>query len=153
MPLLKLLHFLESPLPLLTNSYSFVKIQTNCCFSKAPKPLLRDESLPTHHLFPSPCDGDDYYRKDLKIIIREAQKIYISPYFLQSWKTKKGKWCAQDHVASYQQSWGWKPKMLSPYFGICWCPLGPPLGLTIFYVHKSLLNSPKPQITEFCRVC
>ena len=88
-PFLELLHFLESPLPLLTNSYSFVKIQTNCCFSKAPKPLLRHESLPTHHLFPSAWDGDDYYREDLKIIIREAQKIYISPYFLQSWKTKR----------------------------------------------------------------
>ena len=77
------------PSPFLTNSYSFVKIQTNCCFSKAPKPLLRHESLPTHHLFPSAWDGDDYYREDLKIIIREAQKIYISPYFLQSWKTER----------------------------------------------------------------
>lgn len=58
-PLLNLLYFLESPLLLLvclTNSYSFVKIQTNCCFSKAPKPLLRDEflSFPIHHLFPYP---------------------------------------------------------------------------------------------------
>lgn len=104
MPLLKLLHFLESPLPLLTNSYRFVKIQTICGFAKAPKPLLRDESLPTHHRFPSPCDGDDYYGEDMKIIIREAQKIYISPYFLQSWKTKRGKWYAQGHVTSYQQS-------------------------------------------------
>ena len=55
-------------------------------------------------------DGDDDYREDSEIISRETRKICISPYFLQSWKTKRGKWHAQGHVTIYQQSRSWKSK-------------------------------------------
>lgn len=82
-------------------------------------------------------DGDDNYRVDSEIISREAHKICISPYFLQSWKTKRGKWHAQAHVTSYQQSWSWKSKMFSPFFAICWCPLGHSLGLGFFSLLRS----------------
>lgn len=94
-------------------------------------------------------DGDDYYGEDLEIISRETHKICIFPYFLQSWKTKRGKWNAQGHITSYLLSWSWKSKMFSPSFGICWCPLGHSVELDIFsllcsYRYPGILLNPRP---------
>lgn len=77
-PLLKMLHFLESVLPLivgLTASYSFVKIQTNCWISKAQASFLGSRRLSLPNTLPLStllCDRNDYYRENLEIISRKA---------------------------------------------------------------------------------